>query len=83
MNVMLSEGNSNSIKMELDSIINCPDGQPDFQSLPNRENSTQENEIKDIDNRNGSVRQEGLSESFNVLSGEMNAMLNYLGKWTQ
>ena len=37
MDVMLGEGNSNSIKRELDSLINIPEKQQDFQSFPNRE----------------------------------------------
>ena len=45
MDVML-EGNSNSIDRELDSLINVPERQQEFQSFPNRENSSQENEIK-------------------------------------
>ena len=73
MDVVLGGDNSNSIERELDSIINVPEGHQDPQSLPNRESSFQENEIRDIENRNGSVRQEGLSESNNILSDEMNA----------
>ena len=38
-----------------------------------RESSSQENEIRNIENRSRSVRQEGLSESINILSDEMNA----------
>ena len=44
MDVMIGERNSNSIKRELDSIINCPDRQPDFQSLRNRETSSREDD---------------------------------------
>ena len=73
IDVMLGEGNTNSMERELDSIIIGPEGQWDMQFLPNRENSSQENEIRDIDNRNGTVRQEGLSESNNILTDEMNA----------
>ena len=54
--VMLAEGKSNAINMELDSILNCSDRQPEFQCLPNRENSSQENEIRDIDNGNRSIK---------------------------
>ena len=50
MDIMLGDGNSNSIEKELDSLINAPDRQQDFHSFPNRENSSQENEIRDIDN---------------------------------
>ena len=70
---MLVEGNTNSIENELDSIINRPEGQQELQSLPNREHSSQENETRNIENRNGSIRQEGLSESINILCDEMNA----------
>ena len=51
MDVMLGEGNSNSIERELDSLINVPERQQDFQSFPNREISSQENEIIYIDSR--------------------------------
>ena len=52
MEVMLVDGNSNSIERELDSLINGPDRAQDFQSFPNRENSPLENEIRDINSRN-------------------------------
>ena len=38
--------------------------------MPNRESSSQENENRDIENRNGLVRQK---KTFRVLSDEMNA----------
>ena len=76
MDVMLGEGNSNSIERELDSLINVPERQQDFQSFPNRENSSQENEIRDIDSRNEPVRESRLVESINMLSGEMNARMS-------
>ena len=74
--VMLGERNSNSIERELDSLINAPEGQQDFQSFPNRENSSQENEIRNIDSRNEPVRERRLMESINMLSGEMNARMS-------
>ena len=46
IDVMLGEGNSYSIERELVSLINVPEGHQDFQSFPNRENSSQENEIR-------------------------------------
>ena len=52
MDVMLGDGNSNSIERELDSLINVPERRQDFQSFPNRENSTLEIEIRDIDSGN-------------------------------
>ena len=76
MDVMLGEGNSNSIERELDSLINVPERQRDFQSFPNRENSSQENEIRDIDSRNEPVRESRLVESINLLSVEMNARMS-------
>ena len=76
MDVMLRKGNSNSIARELDSLINVPERQQDFQSFPNRENSSQENEIRDIDSRNEPVRESRLIESINMLSGEMNARIS-------
>ena len=75
MDIMLGDGNSNSIERELDSLINAPDRQ-DFQSFPNRENSSQENEIRDIDNRNEPIGESRLIESINTLSGEMNARMS-------
>ena len=75
MGVMLDEGNSNSIERELDSLINVPEGQHDFQSFPNRENSSQEYEIRDIDSENVPVRESRLMESIIKLSGEMNARM--------
>ena len=76
MDVMLGERNSNSIERELDSLITVPEGQRDFQPFPNRENSSQENEIRDIDSRNEPVRESRLIESINTLSGEMNARMS-------
>ena len=76
MDVMLGEENSNSIERELDSLINAPEGQQDFQSFPNRENSSQENEIRNIDSRNELVRESRLMESINMLSGDMNARMS-------
>ena len=76
MDVMLSEGKSNSIEKELDSLNNVRERQQDFQSFPNRGNSSQENEIRDIDSRNEPVRESRLVESINMLSGEMNAKMS-------
>ena len=67
MDVMLGDGNSNSIGRELDSLINCPERPYDFQFFPNRENSSQGR----------------LIESINMLSGEMNArMSREMLRWT-
>ena len=76
MDVMLGEGNSNSIERELDSLIIVPERQQEFQSFPNRENSSQKNEIRDIDSRKEPVIEGRLIESINMLSGEMNARMS-------
>ena len=76
MDVLLGDGNFNSIERELDSLINVPEEQRDFQSFPERGNSSQDNEIRDIGNRNEPVREKRLKESINTLSGEMNARMS-------
>ena len=76
IDVMLGGDNSNSKERKLDSHINVPERSQDFQSFPNRKNSSQENEIRDISNRNEPVREERLIESINMLSGEMNARMS-------
>ena len=76
MDIMLGDGNSNSIERELDSLINVPDRQQYLHSFPNRENSSQENEIRNIDNRNEPIGEGRLMESINTLSGEMNARMS-------
>ena len=50
--------------------------QKGFQSFPNRGNSSQENEIRDIDSRNEPVRESRLVESIKMSSGEMNARMS-------
>ena len=75
MDVMLGGGNSSFVERELDSLIKVPERQQDFQSFPNRENSSEENEIRDIDSRNEPVREGRLMESINMLSKEMNARM--------
>ena len=60
----------------MDSLINVPERHRDFQPFPNRDNSSQENEIRDIDSRNEPVRESRLVESINMLSGEMNARMS-------
>ena len=73
---MLGYRNSNSIERELDSLIIVPEGQQDFPSFPTRENSSQENEIRDISNRNEPVKEGRLMESLNMLSEEMNTRMS-------
>ena len=69
MNMLLGERKSNSIERDLDSIINCR--QQDFQSLPNREKSFQDNEFRGID-----IKEKELFELINICSSEMNAILS-------
>ena len=76
MDVMLGDGNSNSIERDLDSLINVPERRLIFQSFPNRENSSQENEIRDISTRNQPVREERLIGSINMLSVKMNTRMS-------
>ena len=76
MDVMLGDGNSNCKERELDSLIKATERQQDFQSFPARKKLSQENEIRDISNRNESVREERLIDSINILSGEMNAWMS-------
>ena len=76
MDILLGDGNSNSIKRELDSLINGPERQQDLQTFPNRETSSQENEIRDISNRNEPIGEGRLIESINMLSGEMDARMS-------
>ena len=52
MDIMLGERNTNPVERELESIIIGPGGQPNTQSLSNRKNSSQENEMRTFDNRN-------------------------------
>ena len=70
---MIRDGNTNSMERELDNIINCPEKHQNFEYLPNRGISSHETEIRIIDNRNGPVRKDGLPESIELLSSEMNA----------
>ena len=76
MDVMLGDGNSNSIERQLDSLINVRERRQDLQSFPNRANSSLENKIRDIDCRNEPVRESRLLESISILSGEMNARMS-------
>ena len=76
MDVMLGDGNSNSIERELDHLNNGPERQQDFQSFPNRESSSQENEIRDISDRNEPVMEGILVQSIIMLSSEMNARMS-------
>ena len=71
IDVILGVCKTNSIERELDSIINGSEGELDLEPLPNRENSSQENEIRDIGKRNELGR--GLPETNNILSDELNA----------
>ena len=55
MDVMLAGIISHSIERELDSVINGPKGHQGTQSLPNRESSSQENEIRYIEKKMGQL----------------------------
>ena len=76
MDVMLGDRNWNFIEREL----YCPnigtERQQYFQSFPNRKNSSQEKEIREISNRNELVREGRLVESIRMMSGEMNATMS-------
>ena len=50
MDVMLGDGNSKSIERKLDSLNSVPKRRQDFQSFPNRENSSQDIDIRNIHN---------------------------------
>ena len=77
MDVILGDGTSNSTERELDSLINVPERRQDFHSFSKRENSSHENEIRDISHRNEPpVREERLIESINILSSQMNARMS-------
>ena len=73
---MLSERNTNLFKRDSENVINGPEGYQDSGSLPNRGNSLQENEVRNIDNGNNPTRRDGLVKSIEILSGELNARLS-------
>ena len=58
--IMLGGINSNSIERELDNAINGPERYQDSQSLPNRENSSHGNDIRNNDDRNNQLGMLGL-----------------------
>ena len=68
MDVMLGDGNSNSIERELDNVMNRPGRLQNFFSLPNKGSSSQENEIRNIEIINGPIRQNEIAESIEILS---------------
>ena len=76
MDIMLGNWNSNSLERELDNVITCADRHQEFESLHNRGSSSQDNEIRDLDSRNGPVWQDGLAESIEILSSEKNARIS-------
>ena len=51
----------------------APERHQNFESLTNKRISSKETEIRIIDSRNGPVRQDGLPESIEIWSIEMNA----------
>ena len=66
MDVRLEDGNSKSIEREQDSLINVPERRQDFQSFPNRENSSQDNQTTSIHNGIYPTRRDGLLESADI-----------------
>ena len=76
MDELPGDGNSNSLERDLDNVMKCPNRHQDFESIPNRGSSSQENEIRDIDIGIGPVRPDGLAESIEILSSEKNARLS-------
>ena len=62
MDELPGDGNSNSLEGDVDDVMNCPNRHQDIESISNRGCSSQENEIKDIDNRKGPVRLDGLAD---------------------
>ena len=76
MDVMLKERNSNSLERELDNVLNRREGHQDSASVPNREGSFQENEIRNRYNGNDTTFRDRLTESIDISSGEMNARLS-------
>ena len=73
---MLGNRNSNSIDIELDNAIKSPERHQDFEYLPIRGSSAQENEIRNSDNRTGPVRRDDLAGSIELFSSKMNARLS-------
>ena len=76
MDISLGEVTSNSVEREIGKITNGPERHQDSESLPKRKNSSQENEIRTNDNRNGPVRHDGLKESNGTLSSELKTILS-------
>ena len=76
MDIMLGKRNSNSIDRELDNAIKSPERHQDFEYLPIRGSSAQENEIRNSDNRTGPVRRDDLAGSIELFSSKMNARLS-------
>ena len=70
MDVLLGDGNSNSMERELDSLIIVSGRRQHFQIFPNRENSSQVNEIRNIHNGICPTRRDGRVESTDILSVE-------------
>ena len=67
MHIVLGEGNANSIERDLDNVINGPERHQDFNTLPIRRRSSQENEIRNLDKRNGPDSQDGSEDSIEIL----------------
>ena len=72
----MRKGNSNSLGRELDNVLNGPECPQDSESVPHRKNCSQENEIRDIYSGNDTAGRDRLTDSFEILSGEMSARLS-------
>ena len=62
MDELPGDGNSNYLERDIDNVMNCPNRRQDIESISNRGSSSQDNEIKDIDNKKGPVRPDGLAD---------------------
>ena len=70
MDIMLGESNSYSIERGLENVFKSPEIHVDPGSLFNRENSSQDIEIRNIQNGICPTRRDGLVDSDDILSGE-------------
>ena len=77
MGVVLDDENSNHNEQELANTINCLAGQNDTEiSSAKKENSSQENEMRDFNSGNDIDRRDKLMESMEIFSNEMNMRLS-------
>ena len=62
--------------MRIDNVLNGREGLQNSESEQNGEISSQENGIRDIYNGNDTAGRDRLTESIEIISGEMNARLS-------